>query len=102
MRVNLIPLAGKGKRFADEGYKLPKPAILVDGVPMVIAATRSLPQADKYIFICLKEHATKYNIDKTIKKYYPKAVIISLNQITEGQASTCLLAEPHIDPEAEL
>lgn len=102
MRVNLIPLAGRGKRFADEGYKLPKPVIPVDGIPMVIAAARSLPKADKYVFICLKEHITKHKIDKTIKKYYPKATIISLDNVTEGQASTCLLAEPYIDPEAEL
>jgi dTDP-glucose pyrophosphorylase len=102
MRVNLIPLAGRGKRFADEGYTLPKPVIPVDGIPMVIAAARSLPPADKYVFICLKEHIVKHKIDKAIKKYYPKAVIVPLDHVTEGQASTCLLGEPYIDPEAEL
>lgn len=102
MRINVIPLAGRGKRFADEGYNLPKPVIPVDGVPMVIAAAKSLPHADKYVFICLKEHIAKHKIDKAIKKYYPKAVIVSVDQVTEGQASTCLLAESFIDPEAEL
>ncbi|HVZ11938.1 MAG TPA: nucleotidyltransferase [Patescibacteria group bacterium] len=102
MRVNLIPMAGRGKRFKDEGYKLPKPVIPVDGVPMVIAAAKSLPVADKYIFICLSDHITKYKIDKTIKKYYPKAIIVPIKGVTGGQASTSLLAEPHVDPDDEL
>lgn len=102
MRVNLIPAAGFGKRFADEGYKLPKPIIPVDGVPMVVAAAKSLPKADKYVFVLLAEHIKHYKVDKIIKKYFPKAEIIAVNKVTEGQASTCLLAEKFIDPEAEL
>ena len=101
MRINLIPLAGRGKRFADEGYKLPKPVVPVDGVPMVVAAAKSLPSADKTVFICLKEHIKKYHIDKEIKKYFPKAVIVPIAGVTEGQASTCLLAEKYIDPDAK-
>jgi dTDP-glucose pyrophosphorylase len=102
MRVTMVPLAGKGKRFSDEGYKLPKPVIPVDGIPMIIAATKSLPRADKHVFLCLKEHITKHKIDIIIKKYFPKAIVVPIDQVTEGQASTCLLGEPYINPEAEL
>ncbi len=102
MKVNLIPLAGKGQRFLNEGYKLPKPLISVDGIPMVIKATKSLPTANKYIFLCLQEHIEEYKIDKKIKKYYPKAIIVPIKKITEGQASTCILAQEFINPEDEL
>jgi dTDP-glucose pyrophosphorylase len=102
MKINLIPLAGQGKRFKDEGYELPKPLIPVDGIPMVIAAAKSLPEADKYIFLCLKEHISKYKIDKIIKRYVKNAQVVTINKLTEGQASTCLLAEEYINPEDEL
>ena len=102
MRINLIPLAGRGKRFADEGYKLPKPVVPVDGIPMVVAAAKSLPPADKNVFICLKEHIKRYHIDRDIKKYFPQAVIVTIDGVTEGQASTCLLAEKYVEPDAEL
>ena len=52
--VNLIPMAGEGQRFKNEGYKLPKPLIEIDGVPMVIKALKSLPLADKNILIVRK------------------------------------------------
>lgn len=102
MKVNVIPLAGKGKRFAEDGYTLPKPLIPVDGIPMVIAAAKSLPRADKYVFICLKEHLRKYHIARIIKKYFPESVIVSVDGVTAGQASTSLLAEAYVHPEAEL
>lgn len=102
MRVIVIPLAGRGKRFADEGYTLPKPLIPVNGIPMVIRAAKALPIADKYIFICLKDHIKNYQIDQKIKRYYHNATIISLDSVSEGQVSTCILSEKHIDQEDEL
>jgi dTDP-glucose pyrophosphorylase len=102
MRVNLIPLAGKGKRFTDEGYTIPKPVIPINGTPVVIAAANSLPAAEEYIFICLEEHLKKHHIDQTIKEYFPKAIIVPIDHVTEGQTSTCVLAEKYIDPESEL
>lgn len=102
MRVALIPLAGKGQRFKDEGYNIPKPFITVGGVPMVVAAAKSLPKCDKYIFICLKEHMDRYHVSNMFKNNFPNSEIIVLDKVTQGQASTCLLAEKYINPQAEL
>jgi dTDP-glucose pyrophosphorylase len=102
MRTNLIPLAGKGQRFVDEGYLDPKPLIEVNGVPMLIAAVSSLPEADHNVFVCLNEHIDTYELDKKIKRYYKAADIISTESITEGQSSTCMLAEDYIDPDSIL
>jgi len=41
--ITLIPLAGRGSRFAKEGYEDPKPLIDVSGKPMIIQAAASLP-----------------------------------------------------------
>ena len=98
----LIPMAGAGKRFQDEGYTLPKPLIPVDGVPMIIKAVSFLPKAQKYIFVCREEHIKEAHIDEVIRQQYPDSVFIPINYLTEGQASTCLLAKSEIDPNEEL
>ena len=92
-KINLVPMAGEGKRFLDEGYKTPKPLIKINGIPMFVLAAKALPKADLYIFICLKKHVKKFKINKVIKSFFPKSKIIILDKITNGQAATCLKAE---------
>ena len=92
-KINLVPMAGEGKRFLDEGYKTPKPLIKINGIPMFVLAAKALPKADLYIFICLKKHVKKFKINKVIKSFFPRSKIIILDKITNGQAATCLKAE---------
>ncbi len=92
-KINLIPMAGEGKRFLDEGYRIPKPLIKINNIPMFVHAAKALPKADLYIFICLKKHVKKFKIDKVIKSFFPKSKIIILDKVTNGQAVTCLKAE---------
>lgn len=87
--IKLIPLAGRGQRFKDEGYVNPKPLIEVSGKPMIIQASNALPDCSKNIFVCLKEHLENYPLEKEIKSVYPNAKVISLDKVTEGQACTC-------------
>lgn len=96
MRVNLVPLAGRGLRFVEAGYTVPKPLIPVNGVPMVVAAAKYLPKADSYTFIALKDHIDTYKIDRTLKKYFPPATVLTIDEVTRGQASTCMLAKDSI------
>jgi hypothetical protein len=49
------------------------------------------------IFVVLKEHTEKYNIDVEIKKYYPNAIIIELDKITRGQAETVFMTKNYIN-----
>jgi dTDP-glucose pyrophosphorylase len=100
--IALIPMAGAGSRFQKEGYDIPKPLIKVNGKPMVINAVEALPEAEKHIFICRDFHIKDYQIDKELKHYYPGATIISVDHLTEGQASTCLLAKDYINNDEEL
>ncbi len=87
--IKLIPLAGRGQRFQDAGYKNPKPLIEVSGKPMIIQAAEALPKCKKNIFVCLKEHIDKYPLKEELQKVYPNSKIISLDKVTEGQACTC-------------
>ena len=61
--INLVTMAGKGKRFSDEGYLLPKPLIQIDGEPMIWKVIDCLPKASKWIFIVRQEHIDDYSID---------------------------------------
>jgi NDP-sugar pyrophosphorylase family protein len=75
-KINLIPMAGLGKRFENAGYKTPKPLIDINGKPMFVRAVESLPKADKIIFVCLRRHIKKFKLDKIIKSYFPKSIVI--------------------------
>jgi dTDP-glucose pyrophosphorylase len=99
--INLIPMAGLGTRFSDEGYKLSKPLIPVSGEPMIIKVIRDLPKADKWIFVIRQEHKD-YGVDDLIKKEIPEAIFIVVQGTTEGQACTCMLAEEHLNSDEEL
>ena len=53
----LIPMAGKGRRFAEAGYALPKPFIDVDGRPMVSRVIENLPVCRRSVTLnALEEH----------------------------------------------
>jgi len=88
----ILPLAGRGSRFQEEKYELPKPLIDVDNLPMVVQAVNCLPKTDNIIFACLDNHIKNYNIDNILKNHYYNSEIISINEVTEGQACTCEIA----------
>jgi dTDP-glucose pyrophosphorylase len=100
--IKLIPMAGAGSRFAEKGYTVPKPLLPILNEPMVIKACKALPEAEKSIFILRDFHIKEFHIDEAIKTYVPHSEIISLNALTEGQASTCLMAKEFINTQEEL
>lgn len=100
--ITLIPMAGAGSRFAAAGYKDPKPLIPVDGKPMVVRAVSDLPKSDRYIFLCRAEHLKHYPLRNALKEHYPNCAIIEVEKLTEGQASTCLLAKGQINNDEAL
>jgi dTDP-glucose pyrophosphorylase len=107
----LIPMAGAGQRFADAGYTVHKPAIMtVDRAtgqekPMVVCATKDLPgvaaDGSNVIYVDRNFHQTD-GVEDAIRAWYPQAAFITVDHLTEGQACTCMLAEPYLDPEQPL
>ncbi len=107
----LIPMAGAGQRFADAGYTVHKPAIMtVDRAtgqekPMVVCATKDLPgvaaDGSNVIYVDRNFHKTD-GVEDAIRAWYPRAAFITVDHLTEGQACTCMLAEPYLDPEQPL
>lgn len=50
--ANIIPMTDEGIRFVNHGYKIPRPLIPIDGVPLFVRAAICLPDTDLWIFIC--------------------------------------------------
>jgi len=98
----LVLMAGAGKRFQDAGYTVPKPMIPVDGKPMVTAACESLPRASRYLFAARRDTLPPGDIEKAVQGKLPDPKMLWINQLTEGQACSALLAKDHIAPEASV
>ncbi len=100
----VIPMAGRGSRFVQAGYKLPKPLIDIYGHPMIEYVTKNIrPDGEhRFIYICQQEHLKKYDLESELKRMAPGCIIVPIDYITEGAACTVLLAEKYIDNEDAL
>ncbi len=98
----LIPMAGAGSRFSTAGYTFPKPLIEVKGKPMIQVVVESLNIEANYIYIVQKSHREKYNLDTLLGLITPNCKIVEIEGITEGAASTTLLAKEYINNDSPL
>jgi NDP-sugar pyrophosphorylase family protein len=87
--INLITMAGRGKRFSEQGYLLPKPLIPINGEPMIWKVIDCLPKASKWIFVVRQEHIDEFSIDKAIRKKIPDAIITVDNDLLGGASIFC-------------
>ena len=90
----ILPMAGNGQRFFDDGYDLPKPLIDIKGKPMFVRVIENLWLGDNIKPWCIvrQDHVSEYEIDKRILEHYPDAHIIIIPGTTEGAACTVRLA----------
>ena len=98
----VITMGGLGKRFLDAGYKVPKYMIEAKGKTLfdwsMISLTGYAKAACKYIFIAMKNDDVDVEgfirdhcADLGIKDHH----IILLDHLTDGQATTALLASEY-------
>lgn len=85
----LMPMAGAGSRFQKKGYEIAKPYIDLNGKPMFQQAIMDLPATDEIRLI------TRYGLNgegvlKTYLSNQRNATEVELDELTEGQAITCL------------
>jgi len=101
MLTIVIPMAGRGSRFAEAGYELPKPLLPIHGIPMIEAVVRNLAPSEpaRFVFICQREHLASFGFEAGLRKAAPGCVIVAIDGVTEGAACTVLLAEHAIDPD---
>lgn len=100
----VIPMAGRGSRFADVGITTPKPLIPVLGRPMYSWAVDSLPLAlaSRLVFVCLAEHLRDHALEADIADRYGSrhgldVEVLAIDEVTEGQVCTVLAARRVIE-----
>jgi len=101
-RVGLIPMAGKGSRFREYGYRVAKPLIQINNQPMVLKTIGSMPDQDKWIFLPRKDDADRYPIEDTLRSFSDDCILYPVQKHTSGQAATCMLVADQIDDDSEL
>jgi len=100
----LIPMAGEGSRFTQEGYTFPKPLIDVNGKPMIQTVVENLDFDADYIFLVRKKHLDEYKgLSNTLDRITNgKSTVVPVDGLTEGAACTALLAKEFIDNDDDL
>lgn len=90
----IMPMAGRGSRFAAQGMPEPKPLISVGGRPFfwwAVESVRRRSSVKQMVFVVLREHIAEYAIDKRILDFYPEAQIVALDEVTSGSAETAAI-----------
>jgi NDP-sugar pyrophosphorylase family protein len=98
----IVPLAGVDKNFENIG--LCKPLVKIEGKPSILWIAESRPYEYKNaIFILLREHQKKYNLDKELKKLFGEKInFIWAEEPTNGAPQSVLLAKELINNDEEL
>jgi NDP-sugar pyrophosphorylase family protein len=93
----IIPAAGDGSRFLTKGWKKPKPFINIDGQLMLEKVISNVtPTEAAFTILLRKEHLDAH--PKIAYKLQESGLrIISVSRLTEGTASTVLLARRTFD-----
>ena len=95
-------MAGRGRRFSEQGFSKPKPLIEINGKPMIQLVIENLNIDAHYTFICQKEHYDKFLLDDFLYTIKPDCNIIHIDEITDGPASTVMLAKKFFNNDEEL
>lgn len=100
----IITMAGLGNRFRKAGYNMPKYMIEAKGKSLFEWSLESLRgyqlYAAKYIFVVRAEdNAAEFIREKCAGYEIEEMEIIELDHMTDGQATTCMLAVPYCAPD---
>ena len=100
----LVPMAGRGQRFINEGYKVPKQLLHVKDKQLIDISLASVDLSEcNLIFVVRDDQISNYQIDKILKNKYGSDVnIVVTDGLTDGSVCSCLLAEEFIDNELPL
>ena len=100
----VVPMAGRGSRFVDAGYKKPKPLIDVNGKHMIEVVINNLTPncPHRFIFICQRDHVEAYKLNEIFSKACSNFEVVEIDGITEGAAISVLKARMFFENDAPL
>jgi NDP-sugar pyrophosphorylase family protein len=98
----VIPMAGFGQRFVDNGYTDPKPMIKVGGKRIIEYIIDMFDSSDEFVFICNENHIKNHKIDLYLKNLLPNCVVLSMPEHKKGPCFTTQVAYDYIKDDEEV
>jgi len=100
----LIPMAGRGQRFVEAGYKVPKQFIYIGSTQLLDISLECFKLEEcNLIFVVRDDQICNFNVDQILySKYGDDIKIVVTDGLTEGSTCSCLLAEEYIDNDLPL
>lgn len=103
----IITMAGLGSRFKKMGYDIPKYMIEIKEKTLFEWSMDSLinynEYVSKYIFVVRKEDNSKdFILEKCADRNIKDVQIVEIDYLTDGQATTCMLAIPYCNENEEI
>ena len=100
----LVPLAGKGQRFIDNGYQIPKCLITAGDRHIIDWSMQSIITDNcNLIFVIRNEHDCNYALSSILREKFGQDIqIVKTYRETKGSIDSCLHAQELIDNDTPL
>jgi NDP-sugar pyrophosphorylase family protein len=98
----VMPMAGRGSRFARAGEDRPKPLVEFCERPFfwwACESVRRVVPVERLVFVVLAEHCRDHAIDRRILSLYPSAEIVAIDGVTSGAAETAMRGVELLHPD---
>jgi len=100
----VITMAGRGSRFYEAGYKVPKYEIMAHDRSLfewsMLSLKNFLTENTRVIFICLEENkSSDFVLRQTKALGLTDVHIVEIKEVTDGQATTAYLSQELWNPE---
>ena len=97
-------MAGRGQRFVEAGYKVPKQLIYVQDKQLIDLSLESVDTSEcNLVFVVRDDQICNFHIDDILKNKFGEEIsIVATNGLTDGSVCSCLLAREHIDNDLPL
>jgi dTDP-glucose pyrophosphorylase len=96
----VVPMAGRGERFAKAGFDLPKPFIDVAGRPMIERVMDNLAMPGARFTVIARRETLEHPASSTLER--SGVTTVAIDTPTEGAACSVLLARRHLSADAPL
>ena len=97
--IIVVPMAGRGVRFANMGYEIPKWMIRIFGkiiLEFSLSSVSNLPNITGYVFVINKDQMRQYDVRRVLDKFIRTEYVIVEVGTTEGQADTVFRARKYL------
>ena len=96
----VIPMAGRGMRFSEAGYKIPKPLLPIHGQPMFSIVLSNILTNDigRVVVVAQKQFELRPVFEQMQRKVPQSLELIEIDYVTGGPADTVDLTRQALEP----